>query len=76
MAIEDEVGNDLDVVVCNGELVGDFSCIFCMVILGFLVNGGDGYFFFSGEFVDLVDLVLLVDVFCIGLVIFVFDGFE
>ncbi|MCW5242254.1 alkaline phosphatase, partial [Synechocystis sp. PCC 6803] len=76
LAIEDEAGNDLDVVVRNGELVGDPSRTFRMVTLGFLANGGDGYPFPSGESVDLVDLVLPADAPRTGLATFAPDGSE
>ncbi len=57
LAIEDEAGNDVDVVVQNGEIVGDPSRTFRMVTLNFLADGGDGYPFPTGEAADRVDLV-------------------
>ncbi len=58
LAIEDETGKDLDVVVKDGQLVGDPSRTFRMVTLGFLAGGGDGYPFPSGESANLVNLNL------------------
>ena len=43
LAIEDAEGNDIDVVVENGEIVGDASRTFRMVTLNFLAGGGDGF---------------------------------
>ena len=43
LAIKDTSGNTLDVVVSNGELVGDPNRTFRMVTLSFLATGGDGY---------------------------------
>ncbi|MEB3167329.1 MAG: esterase-like activity of phytase family protein [Synechococcaceae cyanobacterium] len=43
LAIEDDNGNDLDVVVRNGAIVGDATRRFRMVTLDFLASGGDGY---------------------------------
>ncbi|MEB3355308.1 MAG: choice-of-anchor I family protein [Synechococcales bacterium] len=43
LAIEDAEGNDLDVVIQNGEIVGDPNRTFRMVTLNFLADGGDGY---------------------------------
>lgn len=56
LAIEDEAGNDLDVVVRNGEIVGDASRTFRMVTLGFLADGGDFYPFPTGDATNRVDL--------------------
>ncbi|MDH6098085.1 esterase-like activity of phytase family protein, partial [Anabaenopsis sp. FSS-46] len=49
LAIEDETGKDLDVVVRAGEVVGDPNRTFRMVTLNFLAGGGDGYPFPQGE---------------------------
>jgi 2',3'-cyclic-nucleotide 2'-phosphodiesterase (5'-nucleotidase family) len=57
LAIEDAEGNDIDVVVQNGEIVGDASRTFRMVTLSFLADGGDGYPFPTGETANRVDLV-------------------
>lgn len=56
LAIEDEAGNDIDVVVQDGEIVGDPARTFRMVTLGFLAGGGDGYPFPTGEAANRVDL--------------------
>jgi 2',3'-cyclic-nucleotide 2'-phosphodiesterase (5'-nucleotidase family)/DNA-binding beta-propeller fold protein YncE len=57
LAIESEDGTDLDVVVQNGEIVGDPSRTFRMVTLSFLADGGDGYPFPTSEAANRVDLV-------------------
>lgn len=56
LAIEDESGRDIDVVVENGEIVGDPSRTFRMVTLGFLAGGGDGYPFPTDAAANRVDL--------------------
>lgn len=56
LAIEDAEGNDIEVVVQNGEIVGDASRTFRMVTLGFLAEGGDGFPFPTGPAADIVDL--------------------
>lgn len=43
LAIKDAQGNTLDLVVQNGQIVGDPSRTFRMVTLNFLASGGDGY---------------------------------
>jgi Ca2+-binding RTX toxin-like protein len=43
LTIEDQAGNDLDVVVRGGALVGDPARSIRMVTLNFLASGGDGY---------------------------------
>ncbi|MBD1876226.1 choice-of-anchor I family protein [Nodosilinea sp. FACHB-131] len=57
LAIEAEDGTDIDVVVQNGEIVGDPSRTFRMVTLSFLADGGDGYPFPTGEATNRIDLV-------------------
>ncbi|RZM74914.1 bifunctional metallophosphatase/5'-nucleotidase [Leptolyngbya iicbica LK] len=54
-AIKDEDGNIIDILVENGELVGDADATVKIVTLGFLAGGGDGYPFqdFGSNFVDL-----------------------
>ncbi len=47
LAIQDDAGNDLDVVVRNGEVVGNPARNIRMVTLDFMANGGDGYPFTS-----------------------------
>ncbi|MEB3337699.1 MAG: choice-of-anchor I family protein [Leptolyngbyaceae bacterium] len=56
LAIEDEQGRDLDVVVRDGEIVGDPNRTFRMVTLNFLAGGGDGYPFPTGASTNRVDL--------------------
>ncbi|MEM1251156.1 MAG: choice-of-anchor I family protein [Cyanobacteria bacterium P01_H01_bin.21] len=56
LAIEDAEGNDIDVVVQDGEIVGDPSREFRMVTLGFLADGGDGYPFPTGDSANRIDL--------------------
>jgi len=53
LVILDESGNDADVVVQDGELLGDASRSFRMVTLGFLAGGGDGYPFPERDVIDL-----------------------
>lgn len=43
LAITDADGNFTDVVVANGQIVGDPNRTFRMVTLNFLASGGDGY---------------------------------
>ncbi|MFS4436708.1 ExeM/NucH family extracellular endonuclease [Paracoccaceae bacterium GXU_MW_L88] len=56
-AITDAEGNDLDVLVQNGEVVGDGSGTVRIVTLSYLADGGDGYPFPTGEATDRIDLV-------------------
>ncbi|MBE9167762.1 bifunctional metallophosphatase/5'-nucleotidase [Pleurocapsales cyanobacterium LEGE 06147] len=53
LAIEDDEGNIIDVMVENGELVGDPDRTFRLVTLSFLADGGDGYPFPDRDRVDL-----------------------
>ncbi|MEL6230504.1 MAG: esterase-like activity of phytase family protein [Cyanobacteria bacterium J06627_3] len=53
LVVLDEEGNDADVIVENGELVGDPSRSFRMVTLSFLAGGGDGYPFPERDVVEL-----------------------
>lgn len=57
LAIEAEDGTDIDVVVQDGEIVGDPSRTFRMVTLKFLADGGDGYPFPMGDATNRIDLV-------------------
>ncbi|NJL48613.1 MAG: bifunctional metallophosphatase/5'-nucleotidase [Leptolyngbyaceae cyanobacterium SM2_5_2] len=57
LAIENADGSDIDVVVQNGEIVGDPSRTFRLVTLSFLADGGDGFPFPTGDAVNRVDLV-------------------
>lgn len=54
LAIQDAEGNVTDVVVQDGELVGDGNRTFRLVTLSFLAGGGDGYIFPQRDRVDLV----------------------
>jgi 2',3'-cyclic-nucleotide 2'-phosphodiesterase (5'-nucleotidase family) len=56
LTIEDQAGNDLDVVVRGGDVVGDPSRSIRMVTLDFLASGGDGYPFTSLEAADRVNI--------------------
>ncbi len=58
LAIKDEEGRNLDIVVTNGNLVGDPDRTFRMVTLGFLASGGDGYPFDTLSNPDRRDLAL------------------
>jgi Ca2+-binding RTX toxin-like protein len=56
LAIQDSQGNDLDVVVRGGALVGDPARTFRMVTLNFLAGGGDSYPFPTDASANRVDL--------------------
>ncbi|MFN7740004.1 MAG: 5'-nucleotidase C-terminal domain-containing protein, partial [Cyanobacteriota bacterium] len=56
LAIQDSQGNDLDVLVRGGVLVGDSTRTFRMVTLNFLASGGDSYPFPSDAAANRVDL--------------------
>jgi 2',3'-cyclic-nucleotide 2'-phosphodiesterase (5'-nucleotidase family) len=57
LAIQDEAGNDLDIVVRGGDVVGDPSRSIRMVTLDFLAkNDGDGYPFSSLSNAKRVDI--------------------
>jgi len=56
LAIQDSQGNDLDVVVRAGALVGDATRTFRMVTLNFLASGGDSYPFAKDASEQRVDL--------------------
>lgn len=53
LAIKDSKGKIIDVVVKNGQLVGDSNRTFRTVTLTFLADGGDGYSFPKRERIDL-----------------------
>ncbi|MET4699404.1 putative extracellular nuclease/2',3'-cyclic-nucleotide 2'-phosphodiesterase (5'-nucleotidase family) [Constrictibacter sp. MBR-5] len=55
LAVVDEDGLPVDVIVENGEVVGDASREIKVVTLGFLADGGDGYPFPDGT-LDRIDL--------------------
>ncbi|MDB6452593.1 ExeM/NucH family extracellular endonuclease [Falsirhodobacter sp. 20TX0035] len=54
--ITDAEGNDLDVLVKNGEIAGDAEGLIRIVTLSFMADGGDGYPFPEGGGRDRVDL--------------------
>ena len=56
LAIQDSQGNDLDVLVRAGALVGDANRSFRMVTLNFLAGGGDSYPFPTDASANRVDL--------------------
>ncbi len=56
LAVQDSQGNDLDVVVRAGALVGDATRTFRMVTLNFLASGGDSYPFAKDASEQRVDL--------------------
>jgi Ca2+-binding RTX toxin-like protein len=56
LAVQDNQGNDLDVVVQAGALVGDATRTFRMVTLNFLASGGDSYPFPTDAAANRVDL--------------------
>jgi 2',3'-cyclic-nucleotide 2'-phosphodiesterase (5'-nucleotidase family) len=56
LAVQDNQGNDLDVVVRAGALVGDATRTFRMVTLNFLASGGDSYPFPTDAAANRVDL--------------------
>ena len=56
LTIEDQAGNDLDIVVRGGSVVGDPNRTIRMVTLDFLAGGGDGYPFTSLSNPDRVNL--------------------
>jgi 2',3'-cyclic-nucleotide 2'-phosphodiesterase (5'-nucleotidase family) len=76
LAIEDETGKDLDVVVRAGEVVGDPNRTFRMVTLNFLAGGGDGYPFPQGESANQLALAADAGVPPTGNATFALDGTE
>ncbi|WP_457853330.1 5'-nucleotidase C-terminal domain-containing protein [Synechocystis salina] len=76
LAIEDETGKDIDVLVKDGDLIGDPSRSFRMVTLGFLAGGGDGYPFPTGDSANRVDLNLPEDAPRTGVATFAPNGSE
>lgn len=55
-AITDAEGNDIDVLVRGGEIVGNAAGQIRVVTLGFMADGGDGYPFQPLDRVNLADL--------------------
>jgi 2',3'-cyclic-nucleotide 2'-phosphodiesterase (5'-nucleotidase family) len=56
LAVKDDAGNDLAVVVRNGRLIGDPNRTIRMVTLDFLAGGGDGYPFSTLSSPNRVDI--------------------
>ncbi|SOC00002.1 ExeM/NucH family extracellular endonuclease [Rhodobacter maris] len=76
-AIVDADGNDIDVLMRDGVLVGDAEGTVRVVTLNFMADGGDGYPFPTGADVDRVDLPSLdTDGVADGLATFAADGTE
>jgi 2',3'-cyclic-nucleotide 2'-phosphodiesterase (5'-nucleotidase family) len=73
LVILDEAGNDADVVVQNGEIVGDPARTFRLVTLGFLAEGGDGYTFPAR---DVVNITQPEEAVRTGVATFAADGSE
>jgi 2',3'-cyclic-nucleotide 2'-phosphodiesterase (5'-nucleotidase family) len=63
LAIQDSQGNDLDVLVRGGALVGDPTRTFRMVTLNFLAGGGDSYPFPTDAVQNVAGLSNRVDLF-------------
>ena len=76
LAIQDEAGNDLDIVVRGGDVVGDPARTIRMVTLNFLANGGDGYPFTNLTNPDRVDLTASDTAPRTGVATFAADGSE
>ena len=73
LVVLDEDGNDADIVVRDGELIGAGDRAFRIVTLGFLADGGDGYPF---PMRDVVDLTAAEDAPRSGAATFAPDGSE
>lgn len=76
LAIQDDAGNDLDIVVHGGAVVGDPARSIRMVTLNFLAGGGDGYPFTSLSNPNQVDLTLSESAPRTGVATFAADGSE
>ena len=76
LAIQDIQGNDLDVVVRAGALVGDSTRTFRMVTLNFLAAGGDSFPFPTGAAANRVDLFNAAAPLLTGAATFSGDGTE
>ena len=76
LAIQDEAGNDLDIVVRGGDVVGDPARTIRMVTLNFLASGGDGYPFTNLTNADRVDLTASDTAPRTGVATFAADGSE
>jgi 5''-nucleotidase/2'',3''-cyclic phosphodiesterase and related esterases len=76
LAIQDDAGNDLDIVVRGGAVVGDPARSIRMVTLNFLAGGGDSYPFTSLTNPDRVDLTASATAPRTGVATFAADGSE
>jgi 2',3'-cyclic-nucleotide 2'-phosphodiesterase (5'-nucleotidase family) len=76
LTIEDQSGNDLDVVVRGGAVVGDPNRAIRMVTLDFLANGGDGYPFASLASPNRIDLTASATAPRTGVATFAANGSE
>ncbi len=76
LVVLDEDGDDADVIVQNGELVGDADRTFRLVTLNFLAEGGDGYPFPMGESANAVSITAADDATPTGEATFAPDGSE
>ena len=76
LAIQDAAGNDLDIVVRGGAVVGDPARSIRMVTLNFLAGGGDGYPFASLTNPNRVDLTASSAAPRTGVATFAADGSE
>lgn len=56
-AITDEQGRPLDVLMANGQLVGEPLDVVKVVTLGFLADGGDGFPLDGSIYLDRIDLL-------------------
>jgi Ca2+-binding RTX toxin-like protein len=76
LAIQDDAGNDRDIVVRGGALVGDPARSIRMVTLNFLAGGGDSYPFTSLSNPDRVDITAADSAPRTGVATFAADGSE
>ncbi|MDI9407004.1 MAG: esterase-like activity of phytase family protein, partial [Chitinophagaceae bacterium] len=76
LAIQDADGNDLDIVVRDGAVVGDPARSIRMVTLNFLAGGGDGYPFTTLTNPNRVDLTASDSAPRTGVATFAADGSE
>jgi len=76
LAIQDAAGNDLDIVVRDGAVVGNPARSIRMVTLNFLAGGGDGYPFTTLTNPNRVDLTASDSAPRTGVATFAADGSE
>jgi 2',3'-cyclic-nucleotide 2'-phosphodiesterase (5'-nucleotidase family) len=76
LAIQDDAGNDRDIVVRGGAVVGDPARSIRMVTLNFLAGGGDSYPFTSLSNPDRVDITAADSAPRTGVATFAADGSE